>query len=428
MNKPRIQKCSAREILDSRGNPTVEATVFLTDGTVGVASVPSGASTGIYEAHEKRDRDAARYGGKGVLEAVSAVAEIISPALAGIYATEQAEIDQIMIELDGSGNKSRLGANAILAVSLAVARAAANWYDMPVYRYLGGLNARRLPVPMMNILNGGAHASNNVEIQEFMIVPAGMPSFAEALRAGSEIMHTLAKILKSYNMMTAVGDEGGFAPNLASDEEAIDLIVRAVGEAGYDTGRVKIALDAAASEWFDEGTGEYVLKKRNERKTRAELIDYWEYLIGKYPITSIEDGLDQRDFEGWAELTRRIGGRVMLVGDDLFVTNEGRLAEGIEKGAANAILVKPNQIGSLTETLRVVRLAQDSGYNFIMSHRSGETEDTTLADIAVAVNAPFIKTGAPCRGERVAKYNRLLRIESALGAGALYGKRTIPGA
>lgn len=428
MNKPQIQKCSAREILDSRGNPTVEATVFLTDGTVGVASAPSGASTGIFEAHEKRDGDATRYGGKGVLGAVSGVFKIISPALSGMYATEQAEIDRIMTQLDGSGNKSRLGANAILAVSLACARAAANWYGMPVYRYLGGIGARRLPVPMMNIINGGAHASNNVEIQEFMIVPVGLPSFAEALRAGSEIMHTLAKILKANRMMTAVGDEGGFAPNLGSDEEAIDLIVRAIGEAGYDTDRVKIALDAAASEWFDEGTGEYVLKKRNERKTRAQLIDYWEYLVGKYPIMSIEDGLDQRDFEGWAELTLHIGGRVMLVGDDLFVTNEGRLAEGIKGGAANTILVKPNQIGSLTETLRVVRLAQDAGYGFVMSHRSGETEDTTLADIAVALNAPFIKTGAPCRGERVAKYNRLLRIESALGDAAIYGRRTTPGA
>lgn len=420
MNKPQIIRCGAREILDSRGNPTVEATVLLDDGTVGVAAVPSGASTGIYEAHELRDNDPGRYGGKGVLGAVKNVIKEISPAVIGMFATDQDKVDRAMIALDGTANKSRLGANAMLAVSLATARAAANWYGMPVYRYLGGANAVRLPVPMMNILNGGAHASNNIEIQEFMIVPVGAASFAESLRIGSEITHTLGKILKEDGMTTTVGDEGGFAPNLGSDEEAIQLIIQAIGKAGYSTDVVRIALDAASGEWYDED-GWYMMPKRKERKTREELIDYWETLVGKYPIMSIEDGLDQRDFTGWQALTSRIGSRVMLVGDDLFVTNEKRLAEGIEKGAANAILIKPNQIGTLTETLRVINLAKESGYKFILSHRSGETEDTTLADIAVATGSPFIKTGAPCRSERVAKYNRLLRIESAIGEGAVYG-------
>lgn len=425
MNKPQIAKCCAREILDSRGNPTVEATVFLIDGTVGMASVPSGASTGIYEAHEKRDGDDTRYGGKGVVDAVCAVCRVISPAIAGISASEQAELDRILIELDGTENKSKLGANAILAVSMAAARAAANWYHIPLYRYLGGIDAYRLPVPMMNILNGGAHASNNVEIQEFMIVPVGMKKFSEALRAGSEIYHTLGNILKSQGLATTVGDEGGFAPDLQSDEHAIELICRAIEEAGYDKKDVMIALDAAASEWYTE-EGEYVMPKRGKRYTRQELIENWQRLTEKYPIMSVEDGLDQRDFEGWAALTKRLGNKIMLVGDDFFVTNTARLREGITVGAANSILIKPNQIGTLSETMDVIHLAKNAGYRFILSHRSGETEDTTIADIAVALNAPFIKTGAPCRSERIAKYNRLLRIEAALNSGGRYGFADMP--
>ena len=421
MNKPQITRCCAREILDSRGNPTVEATVFLHDGTVGVASVPSGASTGIFEACELRDNEKKRYGGKGVREAVGNVSKVISPALTGVYASEQGEVDRLLCELDGTEYKTRLGANAILAVSLATARAAANYYRTPLYRYLGGAAAERLPVPMMNILNGGAHASNNVEIQEFMIAPVGAKSFCEGLRMGSEIYHTLGKILKSESFASTVGDEGGFAPDLNTDEEALELICRAIRESGYDTEQVKIALDCAASEWYTE-EGSYHMPKRDVARTRSELIATWERLVEKYPIFSIEDGLDQRDFEGWRELTDRLGKKVMLVGDDLFVTNEKRLREGISKGAANAILIKPNQIGSLSEVLSVIHTAQDHGYGFIPSHRSGETEDSTLSDIAVAVNAHYIKTGAPCRSERVAKYNRLLRIESALGASARYGK------
>ena len=421
MKKPYISRCCAREILDSRGNPTVEATVFLSDGTVGVAAVPSGASTGIFEAHEKRDGDPDRYGGKGVLEAVCNVGRIISPAIAGICAAEQAELDRVLIGLDGSSNKSNLGANAILPVSIAAARAAANFYGVPVYRYLGGADSYRLPVPMMNILNGGAHAANNVEIQEFMILPVGVDSFAEALRAGSEIYHALGSILKEKRLTSTVGDEGGFAPDLESDEQALELICAAIKRAGYDKDTVKIALDVASSEWFSEG--KYLLKKQGREKSRAEMIAYISGLVSSYPIISVEDGLDQQDFEGWRELTDRLGGRVMLVGDDLFVTNTARLREGIEKGAANAILIKPNQIGTLTETLDVIHVAKENGYGFILSHRSGETEDTTLADIAVATAAPFIKSGAPCRSERVAKYNRLLRIEASLNSAARYGKR-----
>ncbi len=422
MTKPQIYRCSGREILDSRGNPTVEATVFLTDGTVGVASVPSGASTGIFEAHEKRDTDSPRYGGKGVREAARGIACVISPELEGMYASDQAQIDAVMQELDGTENKSKLGANAMLAVSLAAARASANFYGVPIFRYLGGLDASRLPVPMMNILNGGAHASNNVDIQEFMILPVGACCFAEGLRMGAEIYHTLGRLLHREGYATTVGDEGGFAPDLASDEAALDLICRAIEEAGYDDRQVKLALDAAASEWAVEGkTGEYRLPKRGTVLSAEALIDYWESLLAKYPIISLEDGLDQQDFDGWGKLTDRLGGRMMLVGDDLFVTNTARLREGIERGAANAILIKPNQIGTLSETLDVVRTAVEHGYRFILSHRSGETEDTTLADLAVALNAPYIKTGAPCRSERVAKYNRLLRIESALGGKAVYG-------
>ena len=425
MNKPQILKCCAREILDSRGNPTVEASVFLADGTVGMASVPSGASTGIYEAHEKRDGDQKRYGGKGVCDAVCSVCRVISPAISGISAAEQNELDRILLRLDGTENKSKLGANAILAVSLASARAAANWYHTPLFRYLGGVDAYRLPVPMMNILNGGAHASNNVEIQEFMIVPVGLPRFSDALRAGSEIYHALGRLLKERKLATTVGDEGGFAPDLESDEQAIELICQAIRDAGYDTDTVKIALDAAASEWYDGGV--YMMPKRQKRFSRRELIDDWARLCEQYPmILSIEDALDQRDMDGWCELTERLGKRIMLVGDDLFVTNTSRLSQGIAKGAANAILIKPNQIGTLTETLDVIHLAKDAGYRFILSHRSGETEDTTIADIAVAMNAPFIKTGAPCRSERIAKYNRLLRIESALNSGAKYGFASLP--
>jgi len=421
MNKTQILRCSAREILDSRGNPTVEAEVHLADGTVGVASVPSGASTGIYEAHEKRDGDKKRYGGKGVQSAVEGVSTLISPALAGICVSEQAQIDRILCELDGTENKSRLGANATLAVSLAAARAAAGAYHLPLYRYLGGNGACRIPVPMMNILNGGAHAANNVEIQEFMIAPVGAPSFAEGLRIGSEIYHTLGSILRQKGYASTVGDEGGYAPNLGYDEEALELICLAIEKSGYDTNTVRIALDCAASEWYDEKSKAYRMPKRDKTYTQTELIENWATLTEKYPIFSIEDGLDQRDMDGWRAMTERLGSRVLLVGDDLFVTNEKRLRDGIADGIANAILIKPNQIGTLTETLNVIALATREGYQYIPSHRSGETEDSTLADLAVAVSAPLIKTGAPCRSERVAKYNRLLKIESALGEAAKYG-------
>ncbi len=428
MSKPQIMKCCAREILDSRGNPTVEATVMLTDGTVGVAGVPSGASTGIYEAHELRDGDKDRYGGKGVREAVGHVCDILSPALSGMYACEQDEVDRALIRLDGTENKSKLGANATLAVSLATARAAANWYHLPLYRYLGGVGPHRLPVPMMNVLNGGAHASNNMEIQEFMIVPVGAPSFAEAVRWGSEIYHALGRLLRADGHSTAVGDEGGFAPDLGADEDAIEYLIRAIESAGYSTENVKISLDVAASEWYTgarttagktvDGKSKqeiYTLPKHGESISREALIDRWADYVRRYPILSIEDGLDQSDFEGWAELTHRIGREARLVGDDLFVTNTSRLREGIAKGAGNSILIKPNQIGTLTETLEVIRVAREAGYGFILSHRSGETEDTTIADIAVATGATLIKSGAPCRTDRVAKYNRLLRIEASLG-------------
>lgn len=427
MNKPQIIRCSAREILDSRGNPTVEASVFLADGTVGMASVPSGASTGIYEAHEKRDKNPARYNGKGVEDAVCSVCRRISPAISGINATEQAELDRVLLQLDGTPDKSLLGANAMLAVSLATARAAANWYHLPLYRYLGGLDAYKLPVPMMNILNGGAHASNNVEIQEFMIVPVGFSRFSEALRAGSEVYHALGKLLKSKGLSTGVGDEGGFAPTLENDEEAIQLILSAIELAGYTSEQIKIALDAAASEWFDENSRSYVLPKTNKKMSISELVEYWVNLCDKFPsIMSIEDALDQRDAEGWLSITQKLGGKIMLVGDDLFVTNAKRLADGIEANIANSILIKPNQVGTLTETMDTVHIAKNAGYRFILSHRSGDTEDTTIADIAVAFGAGFIKTGAPCRSERVAKYNRLLRIESALNCCAKYGFSGMP--
>lgn len=420
MTKPQIIKCSAREILDSRGNPTVEATVVLSDGSLGVASVPSGASTGIYEAVEKRDGDKSRYNGRGVLSAVNGICRTISPALIGVYATEQDEVDRIMCELDGTENKQNLGANAILAVSLANARACANSYRMPLYKFLGGMEAKVLPIPMMNILNGGAHANNNVEIQEFMIVPTAAPSFADAVRMGSEIYHKLGEILKKEKKSTAVGDEGGYAPSLESDEQALEYICRAIEACGYSDS-VKLALDAAASEWYCEEDSRYKLKKRGMEYDRDGLINFWERLCGMYPIISIEDGLDQRDFFGWSKLTERIGNRCMLVGDDLFVTSVKRLKEGIGMGAANAVLVKPNQVGTLTEVIDVTSTAYSKEYIAVMSHRSGETEDTTIADLAVGLGTKFIKSGAPCRSERVAKYNRLIRIEASLGKSAKYG-------
>ncbi len=420
MNKPQIIKCCAREILDSRGNPTVETSVFLTDGTVGVAAVPSGASTGIYEAHEKRDGDPSRFGGKGVREAVLAVCRTVSPAIAGVCASEQKELDNLLIKLDGKENKSNLGANAILSVSLAAARAAANFYHVPLYKYLGGLDAFRLPMPMMNIINGGAHASNSLDIQEFMIVPVGFTTFSEALRAGAEIYAALGGLLKSKGYGTTVGDEGGYAPDLSSDREAIELICDAVSKAGYDERSVKIALDVAASEWYTDKGGYYMPKAKRSLDADG-IIEHFRKLCEDYPIISIEDPLDQRDIESWTRLTEALGDKVMLVGDDLFVTSEKRLRMGIAKNAANAILIKPNQIGTLSETLEVIRVAKEAGYSFIISHRSGETEDTTIADLAVALGAPFIKSGAPCRSERVAKYNRLLRIESSLNSAARYG-------
>lgn len=422
MAKIQIVRVGAREILDSRGNPTVEACVTLSDGTTGIASAPSGASTGSFEAHELRDSGRRRYDGRGVLEAVYNVNKLISPALSGISVFDQEEIDHTILALDGTENKSKLGANATLSVSLAAARAAAASLGEPLYRYLGGCMAKRMPIPMMNILNGGAHAANNIDVQEFMIMPVGAVSFAEAMRMGSEIYRALGKLLRAQGLATTVGDEGGYAPDLESDEEAIDLICRAIHAAGYDEDTVKIALDAAASEWATEKEGEYILPKRGKRFERGELVEYWKTLVSKYPIASIEDGLSEDDFEGWRLLTEALGNRIMLVGDDLFVTNVLRLKMGIDSRAANTILVKPNQIGTLSETLDVIRMATRAGYKCILSHRSGETEDTTIADIALAVNAGYIKSGAPCRGERVAKYNRLLKIEEAMAGFSIYGE------
>ncbi len=404
----KIQKIYGCEILDSRGNPTVSATVQLSDGTTGTAAAPSGASTGKFEAVELRDGDERRYGGKGVLGAVRNIDEIISPALEKVHSLTVREIDGVLKKLDGTPNKAHLGANATLAVSLACARAIAAHYRMPLYRYLGGAAAHQMPVPMMNILNGGAHAGNNIDIQEFMIMPLAAESFREGLRWCAEIYHTLGAELKKKGLSTAVGDEGGFAPDLSSDEDAIEEILNAVEKAGY-SGGVKLALDAAGSEWASDGR--YRLPKRGVEYDAEGLISYWEGLVQKYPIFSIEDPLGEEDFESWAEMTARLGSKIQLVGDDLFVTNPERLQQGIDEGAANAILIKPNQIGTLTETLDAVDLAKRSGYKTIISHRSGETEDTFIADLAVAVNAGQIKTGAPCRTERVAKYNRLLRIE-----------------
>ena len=411
-----IESVFGREILDSRGNPTVEAEVVLVDGTVGRGMAPSGASTGAFEALELRDGDKSRYLGKGVTKAVDNINTIIADTLVGMDASDIYAIDNAMRKADGTKDKSKLGANAILAVSIACARAAAQSLDIPLYSFLGGLNGNRLPVPMMNILNGGAHAANTVDVQEFMIMPVGAPSFREALRWCAEVFHALAAILKSRGLATSVGDEGGFAPDLASDEEAIQVILEAVKKAGYEPGKdFMLAMDAASSEWKGSKKGEYVLPKAGTKYTSSELIAHWKNLVEKYPIISIEDGLDEEDWEGWQEMTKELGGKVQLVGDDLFVTNVERLSKGIDLGAGNAILIKLNQIGSVSETLDAIRMAHDAGFAAIASHRSGETEDTTIADLAVALNTCQIKTGAPSRTERVAKYNQLLRIEDELG-------------
>ena len=422
----RILSVKGREILDSRGNPTVEAEVLLEGGSVGRASVPSGASTGIYEACELRDGDPGRYLGKGVSKAVLHVNTEIAQALAGHDAMDQANIDRLLIELDGTPNKSRLGANAILAVSLAVAKAAANSLGLSLYRYIGGSDARVLPVPMMNILNGGAHAANNVDIQEFMIMPVSAPSWAEALRRCAEVFHTLRSVLKDRGIPApGVGDEGGYAPNLKKDEDALAVIVEAIERAGYVPGEdFMIAIDAASSEWFEEDSGMYHLPKSGKVLSRQQMVAMWKRLSKKYPIISLEDGMGETDWEGWELLTNAIGSKVQLVGDDLFVTNTERLSQGIRRGIGNAILIKVNQIGTLTETLEAIRMAHRAGYTAIVSHRSGETEDTTIADLSVAVNAGQIKTGAPSRSDRVAKYNQLLRIEEELGSSARYPGRS----
>ena len=407
----KIKSVQGFELLDSRGNPTVAAKVVCENGVEGFAISPSGASTGMYEAHELRDNDSSRYMGKGVKKAVENINTEINNLLKDKCVLDQREIDDAMIKLDGTQNKSRLGANAMLAVSLAVAKAGANCKKMSLYRYLGGANATVLPRPMMNILNGGAHAANNIDIQEFMIIPEGAQTFAEGLRICAEIYHNLGKILKENHLASGVGDEGGFAPNLDSDEAAIELILQAVEKAGY-SGSIKLALDVASSEWYKDG--KYTLPKRDKTMTAEQLIEYYSELISKYPIISIEDGLSENDWDGWQTLTQKLGNKIQLVGDDLFVTNPQRLKMGFDKNVGNAVLVKPNQIGTLSETLEVIRMAQQKGYAAVISHRSGESEDTTIADIAVATNAGQIKTGAPCRTDRVAKYNRLLLIEMEL--------------
>ena len=410
-----------REVLDSRGNPTVEVEVTLDDGSFGRATVPSGASTGAFEAVELRDPDEPRYLGKGVQRAVDHVNEEIADALLGMEATDQRGIDAALLDLDGTPNKGNLGANAVLGTSLAVAKAAAESTELTLYSYIGGVNAHLLPTPMMNILNGGAHADNTVDIQEFMIMPVGAETFAEGLRWCAEIYHTLKKVLKERGLSTGVGDEGGFAPNLATNEEPLQLITEACERAGYTPGeQIRFAMDPASTEYYNAETGKYVLAGEGREFTSAEMVDYWENLVDKYPIVSIEDGMAEEDWEGWRLLTERIGDRVQLVGDDLFVTNPERLKKGIELGVANAILIKFNQIGSLTETLEAIELAKKNNYTCVISHRSGESEDTTIADLAVAVNAGQIKTGAPCRTDRVAKYNQLIRIEEELGAAAEY--------
>ena len=416
-----IEKVIGREILDSRGNPTVEAEVYLADGTVGRGTAPSGASTGEFEALELRDGDKSRYGGKGVSKAVENINTVINDAVKGIDASDTYAVDKAMIDADGTKDKSKLGANAILAVSIAAARAASIAIGVSLYRFLGGVSGNRLPVPMMNILNGGAHAANTVDVQEFMIMPVGAPSFKEALRQCAEVFHALAALLKSKGLATSVGDEGGFAPDLGSDEEAIRYILEAVKNAGYEPGKdFMIAMDAASSEWKGSKKGEYILPKAGTKFTSSELIAHWKQLVEKYPIISIEDALDEEDWEGWQELTKELGGKVQLVGDDLFVTNTERLAKGISLGCGNSILIKLNQIGSVSETLEAIKMAHKAGYTAISSHRSGETADTTIADLAVALNTCQIKTGAPSRSERVAKYNQLLRIEEELGASAVY--------
>jgi enolase len=415
-----IEEVLAREILDSRGNPTVEVEVFLTDGTMGRASVPSGASTGVHEAVELRDGDPKRYGGKGVTKAVSNVNEVISDKIIGLDALDQVGIDELLIGLDGTPNKGNLGANAILGVSLAVAHAAASTLDIPLYRYLGGTAARVLPVPMMNILNGGKHAEgSSVDMQEFMVMPVGAPTYGEALRWGAETFHALKKVLNDKGYGTGVGDEGGFAPKLGSNKEAIELILAAIEKAGYKPGRdIYLALDPAASEFFKDG--KYVLAGEGKTLSGDEMVDWYAKWVEDYPIISIEDGVAEDDWETWVKLTDRIGDRVQLVGDDLFVTNTERIAEGIERGATNSVLIKVNQIGTLTESMAAIQMAFRAGYTAVVSHRSGETEDTTIADLSVATNAGQIKTGAPSRGERIVKYNRLLRIEEELDTNAIY--------
>ena len=421
MYSSKIEKVIAREIIDSRGNPTVEADVLLDDGTIGTGAAPSGASTGEFEALELRDDDKKRYGGKGVSKAVKNVNTTINKALAGKDAYDIYAIDKAMLEADGTEDKSKLGANAILAVSIAAARAAANDLDIPLYRFLGGQNGNTLPVPMMNILNGGAHATNTVDTQEFMIMPAGAPTFREGLRWCTEVFHALQALLKAEKLATSVGDEGGFAPNLKDDDETLGYIIKAIEKAGYKPGiDFVLAMDAASSEWKGGKIGAYKQPKSGAKFTSKQLVDHWAGLVAKYPIISIEDGLDEEDWEGWKYMTEKLGGKVQLVGDDLFVTNTKRLSKGIESGAGNSILIKLNQIGSVSETLDASKMAHKAHYTAIVSHRSGETEDTTIADLAVALNAGQIKTGAPSRSERVAKYNRLLRIEEELGSAAVY--------
>ena len=416
-----IKSVHGREIIDSRGNPTVEAEVVLECGAHGIGAAPSGASTGEFEALELRDGNVARFGGKGVRKAVENVNMAINDALCGKNAADIYAADSAMIAADGTEDKSSLGANAILAASIAVARAAANAYDIPLYTFLGGANANRLPVPMMNILNGGAHAANTVDVQEFMIMPAGAESFRGGLRRCTEVFHSLASILGANGLATSVGDEGGFAPDLSSDSQAIEYILEAIQKAGYEPGRdFVLAIDAASSEWKGGEPGKYVLPKSGERFTSSELVSHWERLCKKYPIVSVEDGLDEEDWQGWRHMTKSLGEKTQLVGDDLFVTNSKRLKKGIKLGCGNSILIKLNQIGTVSETLEAIKIAQKAGYTAVISHRSGETEDTTIADLAVATNAGQIKTGAPSRSERVAKYNRLLRIEERLGASACY--------
>lgn len=421
MNNLQIEKVIGREILDSRGNPTVEAEITLADGTIARGMAPSGASTGEFEALELRDKDKNRYLGKGVTKAVENINTVISKTIVGMDASDIYAVDAAMIKADGTKDKSKLGANAILAVSIAAARAASISLNIPLYRFLGGISGNRLPVPMMNILNGGAHAANTVDVQEFMIMPVGAPSFKEALRWCAEVFHSLAALLKENGLATSVGDEGGFAPDLASDEEAIQYILKAVEKAGYQPGKdFRIAMDAASSEWKGSKKGEYILPKAGTHFTSETLIAHWKALVEKYPIVSIEDALDEEDWEGWQLLTKELGDKVQLVGDDLFVTNTERLSKGISLGCGNSILIKLNQIGSVSETLEAIKMAHRAGYTAISSHRSGETEDTTIADLAVALNTCQIKTGAPSRTERVAKYNQLLRIEEELGSAAVY--------